>query len=216
VPHSLGLPDHLRAPADDLRLLLDRGYAKQYALRFVSDHYRLESRWRYVLSRAVHPTSVIASRAAKRMTCTMLEGEVLWVDGHNVLITVESMLKGEELFLCDDGFLRDTRGVFRSFRLTETTIRAVQLTVEFLSAVRVQEAHFVFDEKLSKSGELASHVHRSLEGARVRGDATTSKAVDYVLKHAQGVVASADGPVVDAAKRVVDLPQCVLKREGEL
>ena len=207
------LPTFLHRAGDDLRLLLDRGYSKQHALRFVSDHYRLESRWRYVLSRAVHPTSVIAQRSAKRVACARLEGEVLWVDGHNVLITIESMLKEDKLFLCDDGFLRDTRGVFRSFRLTDMTLRAVQLVVKLLRTVRVQEAHFVFDRRLSKSGELASHVWHSLSEAGVRGDATTSDAVDFLLKQSHGVVASADGPVVDATERVVDLPQCVLKME---
>ena len=207
------LPTFLHRAGDDLRLLLDRGYSKQHALRFVSDHYRLESRWRYVLSRAVHPTSVIAQRSAKRVACARLEGEVLWVDGHNVLITIESMLKEDKLFLCDDGFLRDTRGVFRSFRLSDMTLRAVQLVVKLLHTVRVQEAHFVFDRRLSKSGELASHVWHSLSEAGVRGDATTSDAVDFLLKQSHGVVASADGPVVDATERVVDLPQCVLKME---
>ncbi|MHC1592608.1 MAG: DUF434 domain-containing protein [Methermicoccaceae archaeon] len=209
------LPTFLHEAGDDLRLLLDRGYSKQHALRFVSDHYRLESRWRYVLSRAVHPSAVVAQRKEKRVECAMLEGKVLWVDGHNVLITIESMLKEDELFLCDDGFLRDTRGVFRSFRLTDMTLRAVRLVVELLHAVRVQEAHFVFDRRLSKSGELASHVWHSLSEAEVPGDATTSDAVDFLLKHAHGVVASADGPVVDATERVVDLPQCVLRMEEE-
>jgi len=209
------LPTFLHEAGDDLRLLLDRGYSKQHALRFVSDHYRLESRWRYVLSRAVHPSAVVAQRKEKRVECAMLDGEVLWVDGHNVLITIESMLKEDELFLCDDGFLRDTRGVFRSFRLTDMTLRAVRLVVELLHAVRVQEAHFVFDRRLSKSGELASHVWHSLSEAEVPGDATTSDAVDFLLKHAHGVVASADGPVVDATERVVDLPQCVLRMEEE-
>lgn len=214
MPESLAIPEFLRRPAEDLRLLLDRGYSKQHALGFVSDHYRLESRWRYVLSRTVHSTSTIRMRAKKRISCDALEGEVLWVDGHNVLITIESLLKGNELFLCDDGFLRDTRGVFRSFRLTETTLEAVRLVIEFLRESKVREVHFVFDRRLSKSGELASYVRSALGASGLRGDASTSEAVDFLLKHTHGVVASADGPIVDAAERVIDLSQCVLRMGG--
>ncbi|HIH69939.1 DUF434 domain-containing protein [Methermicoccus shengliensis] len=210
---SLTLPEFLQRPAEDLRLLLDRGYRKQHALQFVSDHYRLESRWRYVLSRAVHSTSTVKMRAKKKISCGALKGEVLWVDGHNVLITIESVLRGNELFLCDDGFLRDTRGVFRSFRLTETTIEAVRLVIGFLRKSEVKEVHFVFDRRLSRSGELAAHVRSALCASCLKGDACTSEAVDFLLKHVHGVVASADGPIVDAADRVIDLPQCVLRME---
>ncbi|MDM7912097.1 MAG: DUF434 domain-containing protein, partial [Methanotrichaceae archaeon] len=46
----------LRQAAVDVRYLLDRGYPRESAVRFVSDHYRLPQEQRFVLMRVVVPT----------------------------------------------------------------------------------------------------------------------------------------------------------------
>jgi hypothetical protein len=111
----------LTEPAHDIRYLLARGYSISAAIRFVSDHYRLTESERHILVRVVRPPEVATARREKRLACADINGRDVLIDGYNVLITVESMLKDEKLWLGDDGFIRDTRGVFRNYNNTDTT-----------------------------------------------------------------------------------------------
>jgi len=79
----------------DVRYLLDRGYPVKGAITFVCNHYRLDIKWRYVFTRVVFDKDTIKSRRKKTVKCEDLKGEVVLVDGYNVLIGVESALKGE-------------------------------------------------------------------------------------------------------------------------
>ena len=96
--------------AEEARYLLDRGYPKDSAVRFVSDHHSLPEERRYVLARAVLSSRSAGERKAKAVPVQTLRGRDVIIDGYNVIITVESLLAGYPVYLCDDGFLRDVRG----------------------------------------------------------------------------------------------------------
>jgi len=98
--------------AEELRYLLASGYPGDSALRFVSDHRRLPQEKRFILARAVAADEVALYRRSKRTALQEISGKILFVDGYNVLITVEGLILGCPVYLCDDGFCRDTRGLF--------------------------------------------------------------------------------------------------------
>jgi hypothetical protein len=158
----------------DIRYLLDRGYPRKGAITFVCNHYRLDIKWRYVFTRVVFGRDTIKSRRDKTVVCEDLEGEVVFVDGYNVLIGVESALKGEPVYLCDDGFLRDTRGVFRSYRCSGLTERAMDEILGVLTGFAPFQVEFLFDSQISKSGEMARWVNMKLKDAGLEGSARTS------------------------------------------
>ncbi|RLG21516.1 DUF434 domain-containing protein [Methanosarcinales archaeon] len=204
------MPPELRKPIEELRFLLDRGYPKSYAVKFISDHHRLHNQYRYILSRVVHSTSTVDVRRRKTVGCDELGGEILWIDGYNVIITVEHLITGEHLFLCDDGFLRDIKGVFRSYKLTESSKKSVNLILDFIGYIKPEYTYFILDEKISKSGELAGYIRRELKSRGMKGEVKLSDCVDSELKNVKnGIVATADGIIVDAVERVADLPMCV-------
>ena len=62
------------------------------------------------LSESIVESKLACSRKAKALPLEALRERVVFVDGYNVLITVESLLAGYPIYQCDDGFLRDTRG----------------------------------------------------------------------------------------------------------
>ena len=106
---------------EDLYLLLNKGYPKQYALRFVGDHYGLKNEQRYVLSRSVFDKSYIEATKKKKMNLKGIKGNYLFVDGYNVIITTESLLLGKT-FVSMDGLLRDTRNVSNKHKITSETL----------------------------------------------------------------------------------------------
>ncbi|MFC1786572.1 DUF434 domain-containing protein [Halobacteriota archaeon] len=102
---------NLENPARDVRFLLDRGYPSTSAVRFVSNHYKLSLSERYLITRAVLPSSIAQKRRDKIIACDEMKGLEVIIDGYNVLITTESVLD-QEIVLCDDDFIRDIKGVF--------------------------------------------------------------------------------------------------------
>ena len=195
----------------DIRYLLDRGYPGKGAITFVCNHYRLDIKWRYVFTRVVFGRDTIKSRREKTVKCEDLEGAVVLVDGYNVLIGVESALKGEPVYLCDDGFLRDTRGVFRNYRCSGLTERAMDEILRVFSGFTPSRLEFLFDSQISKSGEMARWVGMKLKDVGLEGGARTSRHVDYDLKQSNGIIATADGSIIDEVAKAVNIQACVLE-----
>jgi hypothetical protein len=196
----------------EVRYLLDRGYPSGPAIRFVSDHHRLPQESRFVLTRVVASSTVAASRKNKRIYSRDLSGRAVAIDGYNVLITVESLIAGAPVYLCDDGFLRDTRGIFRRYRFSDQTILALREILSILQESGVGRADFLLDQQISRSGALAAKIRDMMAEDEVQGSAKTAKDVDRRLKLANCPVATGDGAIIDLASEVVDLPAEVAKR----
>lgn len=135
-----------------------------------------------------------------------VRGRDLHIDGYNVLITTESLISGEDVFLCDDGFLRDMRGIFRRYRWSDATYDAIGLIVHTISEAKPQSALLLLDQQISRSGELAAEIRRAFSAANINGTAKTLRDVDRTLKNSPAVVATSDGIVIDRASSVLDIP----------
>lgn len=204
----------LREAAADVRYLADRGYPKGSAIRFVSDHYRLPEEDRFVLARVVVPHKIAEARRKKARSIDNIREHILWIDGYNTIITTESLLKGLSVYQCDDGFLRDTQGIFSSYRASWVTILAQIKILEVLAEACPARTEFIFDQQISMSGSLASEIREEMMTRSLEGTARTARDVDRQLKDTKAVVATGDGNIIDAASAVLDLPLEIAKREG--
>ncbi|MDI9624220.1 MAG: DUF434 domain-containing protein [Methanothermobacter sp.] len=202
----------LREAQEDLQYLLDRGYRKRVALDFVANHYKLKRKDRNYLARFVFSKSTIKSRKEKLASPESLRGSRIILDGYNVLITVESILQGD-FFIAQDGFLRDSRGVFGKYKLNDETFKALRLVFEALKALKVGFVKFYFDKAVSFSGELASIVRRLLKEYGIPGEVELSPHVDYSIKNEveDSVVATSDSAIIDKANKVFDIPLFIWK-----
>jgi hypothetical protein len=143
-----------------------------------------------------------------------LRSKVVIVDGYNVLITTESLLAGYPVYLCDDGFLRDTRGIFSRYKITHLTAPALSGLLDLLAEAEPVHVEVLLDLQMSRSGELAELVRGMMAGRGLPGTAKTARNVDHLLKVSDAVVATSDGNVIDAAIRIYDLPAEIAKRRG--
>lgn len=200
--------------AEEARYLLDRGYPKDSAVRFVSNHHGLPEEQRYVLARAVLSSRSAGERKAKAVPVQALRGRYVIIDGYNVLITVESLLAGCPVYLCDDGFLRDVRGIFKRYRPSRFTETALSIILDLLALADPGRIEFLLDQQMSRSGELAAGIREQMAGRSLPGTACTARDTDHRLKTSPGIVASADGNVIDAATIVVDLPAEIARMRG--
>lgn len=200
---------------EDIRYLLDRGYPQKGAVSFVCNHYRLDDKAMHLLSRTVIPAEISEKRRAKFLQCDKMSGTAVVIDGYNILIGMESILEGRA-YLCDDGAIRDVKGIFRSYRTSEITNEAVEVILRFLKEKAPAYVCFLFDSQISKSGLLARSMREKIKEAGIKGDARTSRHVDYDLKSSKYIVATSDGVIIDEAPKVVNFLACVIKRFGHL
>ncbi len=197
--------------AFDIRYLLDRGYPKENAVRFVCAHYRLDESQKHLLGRSVLAKAVSEKRRKKFLPCDKIKGKSIVIDGFNILIGMESILE-KRAFICDDGVIRDIKGAFRNYKVSENTKTAIDLILQFLKENNNSFVCILLDSQISKSGLLARELREKLNEYGLKGDALTSKHVDYDLKKSTYIVASSDGVIIDEAVRVVNFLRCVVER----
>jgi hypothetical protein len=211
--------DQIKSATFDLRFLLDRGYRKKGALKFVADRYLLDKKQKNYLVRTVFSREKSMARKDKIVDITFINGKTLFVDGYNVIITVESICSDDQrsVVVCDDGVLRDVNAVFGKYKYNEWTETALNQIISLLKSHNPLSVKFFYDSPVSRSGELAKLTNRIINSHGVSGCAVTSKNVDFELKKLSNdkdkIVATSDGAIIDKVKNVLDVPRelCKLK-----
>ncbi len=191
--------------------LLDRGYPEKASLKLVADRHRLTRVERNSLFRGIVATVKAERRRAKLVAPGGITGENLGIDWYNVLITVESYLKGQPVFLCEDGVLRDSSGVHGSFRVTAITERARDEIIAHVLSLGATRIDVFVDAPVAFSGVIAAEVRERLAVASCQTTVELAHSADYLLKSYSGIVASSDSVVLDASPRVYDLARRVLE-----
>lgn len=165
---AFGAASHppLRAAVSDLSWLLGRGYAPVSALKLVGDRWSLTERQRMAVRRSSCSDADRARRRATRLSAEELIGRELWIDGFNVLTTIEAYLGGGVVIHCRDGTFRDLAGVHGTYRRVVETMPALDRLAGRLEELRVGPVRWLFDRPVSNSGRIRSLV---LETAGQRG-----------------------------------------------
>ena len=214
------LREKLLKPARDIRSILRWGYPKFATIRFVADHSQLSVEERHILTRVIMPPDRVVSRINKKVACTGIKDKDLLLDGYNVLLSVDSLLKKEPMWFCDDGYIRDTRYYFSKAKQAEDIEEALDLVLKFLSETHPKSVIFLLDAQISRSGELAGFIRRKMKEHGISGEARTSKTADFELKAEGGnpekslIVATSDGIVIDSVLQVLDIPACLMEKMG--
>lgn len=196
----------------DFKYLLNRGFPRTGALNFVGNHYLLDEIQRNYLNRTVFSKEKMKNRESKLILLSEIKNKCVLLDGYNVLITTESICKGEEEFLvdCDDGVMRDVKAVFGKYKENETTKEALNFIIYLLKIFKPERVLFFYDSPVSLSGELARTTHEILKSHGVPGDAQTASNVDRELiqlsRNLNGIVATSDGIIIDKVEHVLDIP----------
>ncbi len=208
----MNIDNKLRNAVHDLRHLLDRGYPRDSAITFVSNHYRLPLDRRHLLARCLFSKREVAEHRRKAVKASAVRGKRLGVDGYNVLITLESILACKQVVRCDDGYIRDLRAIFGKYKPSRATDRALAELLNVLRRAMPGKVIVLFDKQASRSGELAGATRRGLKKFSLQGDSWAIGGVDFKLR-AFDVVASSDRAVIERAKAVWDIPAELLKRK---
>ena len=200
---------------EDFRYLKNRNYPDKAALKLVSDHHRLSATQRNCLFRAIFSASDSRQRKAKLAAAEDVEAQLLGVDWYNVLITVESYLKGFPVFISDDGLVRDSSGIHGSYKAGKVTERGITEILSVIAALKPAGIEIFLDSPISHSGDMAEQ----LRGRLSRFDSMPHRvsvfpSADFPLKSFSGIVATSDSSIIDRpqVQRVFDLARFVIER----
>lgn len=201
----------LRAAVAELSWLWTRGYAETSSLKLVGDRHDLTDRQRMAVRRSACSDQALERRTRHRVPLAGPRGQPLWIDGFNVLTTVEAALGGAYVFLGRDGSLRDLAGVHGTYRKVEETRPAIEFVGDYLMTLGVGPCLWHLDRPVSNSGRLSALL---LELAHDRGwdwRVELSFNPDALLAGAPEIVATADAGILDRCARWAALARGVVE-----
>ena len=196
-------------------LLDERYYLKQAAV-FVGNHFLLSERQRLAITRSVASRKQLTERSRKKMDIQDLAGKEVWIDGFNIIITLEVLLSDSLLFSCMDGTIRDLAALRGTYRPIPETADAVRMMLGLLQAAGVSKVNILLDEPISNSGRLKSLIADVAEEdyCSFALDIQVLRDVDRTL-YGKGYVITSDSIILDHCLSWVNLTAECLKRAGK-
>ena len=201
----------------DLCWLLSGGYSPKSALKLVGDRYGLVARQRTAVGRCSCGDEAAARRRRHRVETDELSGRQLWLDGYNVLTTIEAALASAVVLSARDGTYRDMASMHGSYRKVAETLPALELLGRMLAELKTDRCVWYLDRPVSNSGRLKGIIEQL---AAERGWPWRVELVqdpDAVLTDPLGhvpevVVATADSVILDRCGAWLNLARDTIVR----
>ena len=206
------IPD-IRCAVADYSLLLNKGYAEKSSLKLVGDRFTLTERQRLAVMRSSCSDEQRANRKSRQLEIGKIAGQVIAIDGYNVLITIEAAMSGGLIFRGQDGCCRDLASIHGTYRRVSETQPAIELIGGFLQQTGISEALWLLDSPVSNSGRLKTLLRELAEKSNWKWEIDLVTSPDAVLIKGEKTVASSDSVVLDKCSKWVDLAGEVIKNQ---
>ena len=195
----------LRDATCDLSWLLTKQYASNSALKLVGDRYSLTARQRLAIARCACGDDAVANRRQHQVHVAAMQNQELWIDGFNVLTSIEAALSGGVILHARDGCYRDMASMHGNYRKVEETMASIRILGESISDWNVGSCRWFLDEPVSNSGRLKTMLRVAAEECGWRWQIELVPDPDGVLIRSDQIVATADSQILDQAKRWFNL-----------
>ena len=201
----------MRTASRHVDYLINEGYDLKSASTFVGNHFLLSERQRLAIMRSLATADQLKNRKAKEKTA----GKEVWVDGFNMIITLEVLLCDSLLFSCMDGTIRDLAALRGTYRIIPETEPAVRMLLNSLMEMMAESVCILLDEPVSNSGRLKALIADVGEQYPFSLDIQIRKDVDRELYEKENVITS-DSVILDHCRSWINLtPQCLKKHGGQ-
>lgn len=182
----------LKTAQTDIFYLLNHDYPIKNAVTFVGNRYLLAERQRMALQRAVSPLKSLQNRNSKLVS----HGETAYIDGFNIIITLEVALSGSTLMKCMDNTIRDLAGLRGTYKLIDKTDMAIKLIADKLAELGFKKAVFYLDKPVSNTGRLKQRIFELTEDYPFITEAELVDNADFML-YDKPCVISSDAIILD-------------------
>ena len=187
----------LRKATSELCWLLDHGYALRSSLALTGDRHGLTQRQRLAVARCACPREQLERRTAHQLDPTALVGRELWIDGYNLLISIESALASGIILLGRDGCCRDMASLHGTYREVAETTRAAELIGAVAKSWGITKCRWLLDRPVGNSARLKSVLLAVAEKFSWPWEVDLEFSPDRILSETSAVVATSDSLVLD-------------------
>ena len=186
----------LETAQEEVQWLLDRGYRLDVAIPFVGNHYLFSARQRLALQRASATSLQYEARRSRMLSPVAAKEGCLYIDGFNLIITLEVALSGSLVLLGNDGAMRDLAGLRGTYHPIPQTDTALELIGNCLRKLSIPEARFYLDAPVSNSGRLKSRILEYSREWKIPVEVELVPNADVILSKLDRVVTS-DSVIID-------------------
>ncbi|MBB6372296.1 DUF434 domain-containing protein [Chryseobacterium shigense] len=205
--------EKLKMAAQDMLYLLSRDYSEKASSELVGNRYKLKTRQIQALRGASASEKQIGNRKSNRLEISDLKGRVLYLDGFNVLIVMESLLSGAYIFEGLDGCFRDLSGVHGTYKRVNQTLRAVELVASFFHKAGIRKLVWIFDKPVSNSGRIKQIILDFAVENNLNWEAGLEYNPDKFLAENSEIAVSSDAWILDNCKNWFNLIQYLITEE---
>ena len=207
--------DTMRTASRHVGYLINEGYDLKQAVTFVGNHFLLSERQRLAIMRSLATKEQLAIRKQKELPIAKASGSEVYIDGFNIIITLEVLLCDSILFSCMDGTIRDLAALRGTYRIIPETHDAIQLLFDILEETKIGVAHILLDEPVSNSGRLKSLIADVGETYPFELDIQIIKDVDRALYDREHVITT-DSVILDYCESWLNLTvQCLQRMDKQ-
>jgi len=203
----------MRTASRHVDYLINEGYDLKQATTFVGNHFLLSDRQRLAIMRSLATKEQLENREIKRLEASKLYGRDVWIDGFNMVITLEVLLSDSILFECMDGTIRDLAALRGTYRIISETADAVRVLFDFLKEMKIYSAIILLDKPISNSGRLKALIADTGESYPFKLDIQIQRDVDRTLYEKENVITS-DSIILDRCLSWVNLTAECMNRHG--
>ena len=148
----------LQKAQEEAAWLLNRGYNMHSIIEMVGNHYQFSLRQRNALQRSTSSTVNCEKRKAKCLPFSCISQDCIYIDGFNLIITLEVALSQGILVLCNDSTIRDIAGLRGTYSIVDKTHLALNLIGREFTALGIPKVKFFLDSGVSNSGRLKNFI----------------------------------------------------------
>lgn len=204
----------LKMAVQDMHYLLSRAYPERASSELAGNRYRLKTRQIQAIRGASASQHQILNRKSKETGPEDLRGQIIYIDGFNVLILLESLLSEAYIFEGLDGCFRDLSGVHGTYKRVNQTLPSLELVASFFRSCGVGKLCWVFDKPVSNSGRISQFVSEFAQERQLAWETSVEFNPDQFLAEHGEVVISSDAWILDHCKKWFNLIRYLIDKES--
>jgi hypothetical protein len=181
---------------EEIEWLINREYKIEPVVNFAGDRYQFSLRQRDALKRAVCSEEKKLIRQSKKLSIDEISEGPIYIDGFNLIKTLEVALSGGILIIGSDGNVRDLAGLRGTYKIIDRTDEALNLIGEFLNKYNAKEVKFYLDSPVSNSGNLKYKILDCAQSWKIKTEVKLVNNADVILEKLDRVVSS-DAAIID-------------------
>jgi hypothetical protein len=202
--------EKLKIAQQEVGWLLDRGYKMSSIIDLVGGHYQFSARQRIALKRATSSKLQYEKRKSAMLSLDSYKDGCVYIDGFNLIITLEVALSESLLIRGNDGALRDLAGLRGTYRIIDKTDEALKLIGKIFNKLKVPEVKFFLDAPVSNSGRLKSKILEHSDEWNIPVEVELVPNADPILSKMERVV-TGDSIILDECQSWFNLSSEIIE-----